>query len=731
MSFSSVPHCIRRFWYPYSAFLRHDLSFPAPAQANYITAFRSALQALQRSIPDKVLFLHCEQCVIAPHRQLGDGDGTPCLPPAWCADKGNGSAVGISGQAIQDFYPSREFVDIVRYMAACGKWFKSYVDPVSSRANCSDPDQRGALLAAWLVSVGEGHFFLCGVEGQAEPLPEFRLPLGEPLDEARPLRVGDLTGLTRTFKSGTKATWLPGANSTARGTGCVEWAGGVVSGVCPHHTEEPVPLPLSTSAEATAACTIVDISTGHTTLHQAQDKARSKKATAPCVIVNLGARTFHLTEPLVLTSDDSDIQYHGQGAEITTGIDVPPGAWTPVTENGVAAVQVNATPLVNRSQWGKFTLSKGLEDAHLSLLVKVGGVWRPMTVARWPNVPFDYSDSPPVNWTNVGWTNCPPANSSCLDFTWPADIDRPARWVNAAKEHRLFLHGFFVSLWEDSRGQIQEVDVASRRLRSTVSNPQQDGGVNNESVFYAYGMYEELDQEGEYILREDTGMLSAVMPSACIGADGSVVCPTRLLPDIEKLHFQTCTIVGHAYLTSLNCSMAGVVQVIDTANITLRGLNITGSFGTGVSIFGGSDIELSSCAINNHNTGLVVGTLANTNETSSRVSLLRSEVSYTRDAASRWTGGDRPTLTKSGFLVEGNRFENFGLYHYILSPGVVAGGVGVVVRKNEFRSALHTAILFGGAGKKPAFGLVTAWIHFCTKTDQLKTRQARDNHMKS
>ena len=48
-----------------------------------------------------------------------------------------------------------------------------------------------------------------------------------------------------------------------------------------------------------------------------------------------------------------------------------------------------------------------------------------------------------------------------------------------------FLHGFFAALWEDSRGQIQEVDVAARQLRSTVTNPQQTGGVNNESVFGA------------------------------------------------------------------------------------------------------------------------------------------------------------------------------------------------------------------------------------------------------
>lgn len=310
------------------------------------------------------------------------------------------------------------------------------------------------------------------------------------------------------------------------------------------------------------ACAVVDISTGTETLHEAQQQAR--KAAAACVVVKLGHRSYQLFEPLVLTSADANTHWNGDGAEITTGYDVPSDAWVQTTENGVDAVQLNVSLLVNRSQWGRFTLSNGLEDAHLSLLVQIDDVWRPMSVARWPNIPFQYKDSPPVNWTGVASTECAPSNTSCLQFTWAADTDRPARWVNAAREGRLFLHGFFASLWSDSRGMITDVDVATRQLRSNTSYEtfpfvewsQQNGGVNNQSKYYAYGMHEELDAEGEYILRNDTGMLSAVMPAGCM-KDGKILCATRLIPDIKKLHFQDCLIVGHAYLTSLNCTTVG------------------------------------------------------------------------------------------------------------------------------------------------------------------------------
>ena len=147
------------------------------------------------------------------------------------------------------------------------------------------------------------------------------------------------------------------------------------------HASQPLALPQS--------CAVVDISTGASTLHEAQQQAR--KVAAPCAIVKLGRRSFQLTEPLVLTSADSSTHWIGQGAEITTGYDVPPDAWTRGAAEGGAAtasrVQMNASLLVNRSHFGSFTLSNGLEDGHLALLIKIRGVWRPMTVARWPVQP--------------------------------------------------------------------------------------------------------------------------------------------------------------------------------------------------------------------------------------------------------------------------------------------------------------------------------------------------------
>lgn len=176
--------------------------------------------------------------------------------------------------------------------------------------------------------------------------------------------------------------------------------------------------------EKSAVCAVVDVSNTGATLHDAQRQARAAGASAPCVRVLLGQRVFRLAEPLVLSAADSHTTF--VGGEITTAISVPVDAWhdqqrhqlqpeaggTAVSEavargslSGNNVWELDVTQLVNASQWGKVSGSPGiLPVAHLSLLVETAGVWRPMTVARWPNVPFDSGDTPPVNWTTVSAT---------------------------------------------------------------------------------------------------------------------------------------------------------------------------------------------------------------------------------------------------------------------------------------------------------------------------------------
>ena len=496
-------------------------------------------------------------------------------------------------------------------------------------------------------------------------------------------------------------------------------------------------------------CAVLDISASTTPLQAAVMQARRKKATSPakCVHIFLGERSFFLPTPMELSGDDGDTSIIG--GELTAGIDVPPAAWgSPaakvrkcntalgktcddarrasagncwVCENvhqhalqvadcsaadlstfctgtnspqAISSdyVELDTSSFVNTATaFGSQDLAK--DSAHLQLLVEVRGTWRPMAMARWPNVPFEFDEIPPVNWSSVGALPDPNCGSTCRSFQWCTRenahhtgcnaTERPADWVAAAAAGRLFVHGFFKYLWRDNRVQINTVDVSKQQLitNSTTISPT---GVFPSAVWYAYGLslHEELDVPGEFALNRTDGVLSAILPSGCV-QDGVVVCKTRLVP------------------ASSAANAAGpfsVVLITDTADITLRGMNITGSAGSGVTVQNSSNITIDRCKVNNVATGVTVGGEhpRKGRAVTKNVSLLHSEVGYTMLASTVWSGGNRSTLQKPGFLCENNRLHDFGRWTYTYSGGAHMTGYGIVVRKNLFFSSYHLALLFSG-----------------------------------
>jgi hypothetical protein len=174
---------------------------------------------------------------------------------------------------------------------------------------------------------------------------------------------------------------------------------------------------------ASSACVVLDISQTNVTLDAAQQQARAVLATAPCVNVLLGRRRFRLAQPFVLSAADSRTNW--RGGEITTAVDVPAAAWQLPSDPSESRGETRAlyvSRFVSRSEWGTIAedSSSLLPEAHLSLLLQYRGVWRPMTIARWPNVPFQYGDVPPVNWTTISKAcTCPGAPGGGCDSQNP------------------------------------------------------------------------------------------------------------------------------------------------------------------------------------------------------------------------------------------------------------------------------------------------------------------------
>jgi hypothetical protein len=349
-------------------------------------------------------------------------------------------------------------------------------------------------------------------------------------------------------------------------------------------------------------CAIIDVSRGTQSLQEAQALARKKTAGGGCANVLLGQRSFGITSglvrptvaPLVLTGDDSRTSYIG--GELTASIDVAPGNWS-VRTDGSGVANLELPPAAGG-------LGHPTTVDHLQLAVEIDGEWRPMSLARWPNVPFDYEEVPPVNWTTVGSVNSS-CGAVCNSFVWSNDTERPARWVKAASEGRLFVQGFFKYLWRDSRAQIDRVDPLARTL-STDANTISASGVYANSPYFAYGhLHEELDVPGEFAIENRTRVLSAILPHGCLNDNDAVVCRTRLIP------------ASSAALT--------LVSATGASNITLRGLNISGSAGVGVAILNSTNVRMEKLRLNNLQTGVSINTAA----PRANVSLTHSEVGFT------------------------------------------------------------------------------------------------------
>jgi hypothetical protein len=452
---------------------------------------------------------------------------------------------------------------------------------------------------------------------------------------------------------------------------------------------------VSGGVTSAGACAIVDVSSGTTTLHDAQQKARTAAATAPCVTVMLGQRSFRLHKPLVLSAADSHTTWVGQGTDVTTAVDVPADSWK--GNRSSAVLTLDASPLIKRSNYGTLQCQPGtaLPNEHMQLLVQApNGIWRPMTLARWPNVPFDVDGALPVNWTTVkslgSNCTCPlTANGACVDaaacgaacksFIWADDTDRPLRWVKAAAENRLFIHGLYKYLWHDFHTPITGVDPVKRLLSSNVSiSPY---GITNDSFWYAYGLIEELDNVGEYVLDEATATVSAIFPDWCLH-DGNVLCKTRLVPAVTESSAGAGCFPG-------NCSSgAAMIRLVGATNVTIQGLNVSGSTGAGLSVIGSTNILIDNCVVSSVLNGVVVmgscssGPIVPCPESegsegtpgfccpdgaltgSFNVALTHSEIAYTGMESSTWSGGNRTALRPAGLLVENNRFHDFGMWFY-------------------------------------------------------------------
>ena len=408
------------------------------------------------------------------------------------------------------------------------------------------------------------------------------------------------------------------------------------------------------------------------TLERARDAIRDAKAADGLpdggVTVWVHGGVYERAESFTLTAEDggtpdSPIIYRavpGEEVRIVGGRRIPADAFKRVDDQAVtqripkdARKKVRAADLaaLGVKDLGAFPDSFGEAICVPELFFNDAR----MTLARWPN--DDWATIASViesgRIPNVRWKADKPG-------TFEYEGDRPARWLDAPA---VWLHGYWCFDWRSETIKIAAIDTDKRHI--TLAKPHGYGlGGGNPAPrrYHAVNLLEELDAPGEYYIDRDSATL--------------YFWPPETLDDNARVVLST---------------LFDAVIVLDAVDhVTVRGLTIETTVGTGVLVNGGQHDCIAACLIRNMGKdGIIV-------DGGSQHRVVACDIHDTGTAGLRLKGGDRNTLTPARHEAVNNhiyrvsRRQPTGAYH------VHIAGVGNRLAHNLIHHSPHQAIGLAG-----------------------------------
>ena len=279
---------------------------------------------------------------------------------------------------------------------------------------------------------------------------------------------------------------------------------------------------------------------------------------------------------------------------------------------------------------------------------------RPMTLARWPNE---------GSWEKLAGF---PAGSAKGDdhggsigdlpggFLYSGE--RPRRWRDTSD---LWVHGFWAWDWANSYERVTTLDLDRRYIKT--APPHGLYGFRAGQRFYYLNLLEELDQPGEWFLERKTGMLYFWPPGRIASGE-----------------------------TVLSLLDQPLIKLTDASHVTVSGLVLEATRGSGVEISGGVGNRIVGCLLRN------LGNLGVTIDGGTNHGVVSCDVFDTGDGGVSLSGGDRQTLTPGGHFVENCHFQRQARWSKCYAPAVLLGGVGQRVSHNRMHDHPHCAILYTG-----------------------------------
>ena len=280
---------------------------------------------------------------------------------------------------------------------------------------------------------------------------------------------------------------------------------------------------------------------------------------------------------------------------------------------------------------------------------------RAQTLARWPNDGFAEAgqalgDTPITSW----------AHNGTKEGIFEAAADQPPCWDT---EPDPFLFGYWFWDWSESFERLGAIEQRDGTQVIHIREPHTSSyGYKHHLRYYGFNLLCELDTEGEYYIDRDGERIFWIPPAG----DRSV---SPELVTFERPWFLSVKNCAHLVFAGLTFDggFGGAVSIHDSDSILLADTTVKRFGKTAVEMIGGSDCGCYHTELNTLGFGGFV-----------------------------LKGGDRKTLTDSGYYLSHCKVFNFSRIKRTYAPAILAEGCGMKFEHCEFAESSSSAARLEG-----------------------------------
>lgn len=230
-----------------------------------------------------------------------------------------------------------------------------------------------------------------------------------------------------------------------------------------------------------------------------------------------------------------------------------------------------------------------------------------------------------------------------------------------AEEKDAWIYGYFRWDWKDHYQKVASIDPETNTI--SLEEPWHNYGYRDAFKFRGVNILLGLDSPGEYYIDRESGMLYWYPPREYAPGDEVAI-----------------SVFGSEFM----------MEVADCENVTVKGLTFVGGRRSAVGVSGSENVNIEDVK------AFRFGSDAVHVNSSHDVKISGCHFGTLGHSGMRIYGGDRKTLTNSGYVVTNTVVRDISLFQHTYEPAIWFSGCGLVVSHCDFSVCPSSALNLGG-----------------------------------